>query len=101
MYIRGIYLEQDIHVYTKGVIMYTSLAKWGNSYGIRIPKKILEHANITSYDELEIVVEEEQLIIKKAVRKNHITLKERVAEYDAEYKPEEINWGKPVGKEIW
>ncbi|WP_455656400.1 AbrB/MazE/SpoVT family DNA-binding domain-containing protein [Phascolarctobacterium sp.] len=40
--------------------------------------------------------------IKKLQKRKHkITLDELFADYTGNYKPVEINWGKPVGREIW
>lgn len=39
--------------------------------------------------------------IKKLQKKRKITLDELFADYTGDRKPVELNWGKPVGKEIW
>ena len=36
--------------------MLAKVQKWGNSQGIRIPKSILENANISSNEDLDIKV---------------------------------------------
>lgn len=38
---------------------------------------------------------------KQKAEKNYKTIEELFAGFDGEYEPVEIDWGKPVGKEIW
>jgi len=80
--------------------MYTTLQKWGNSQAIRIPKSILEKANLKENDPVELKVEDGNLIIIPLYK--HMTLKERIAAYgEAEAPSEEWDTGKPKGKEVW
>lgn len=82
--------------------MTTSIQKWGNSQGIRIPKYLLDAVKLAANDEIDIRAESDMLIIKKAAptaaRK---TIKELFAGYDGEYKPQEVDWGEQAGKEAW
>ena len=87
--------------------MQTTIVKWGNSKGIRIPKAFLKDLQITENDVVEIKLENEKIIIEKSNTKKHRTCKERLADFYGEnfdkkhVKQEEIDWGKPAGKEIW
>lgn len=81
--------------------MLAAIQKWGNSQGIRIPKSILDISLLKTDDLVDIIAEENQIVIKKAVCKKHITLAERLKNFDGEYSFEEADWGKPVGGEIW
>jgi len=87
--------------------MRTTIVKWGNSQGIRIPKTFLQNMQISENDPVDIVLEKEKIIIKKSTTTKHKTIKERLVEFYGEdyekihLKQEEIDWGKPVGKEIW
>ena len=47
------------------------------------------------------MAEENQISIKQTVSKQHITLDERLRDFNGEYTFEEVASGKPVGKEIW
>ncbi|HEY5555636.1 AbrB/MazE/SpoVT family DNA-binding domain-containing protein [Acetobacterium sp.] len=82
--------------------MQTTIVKWGNSQGIRLPKHLLNSANLSDRDAVEIYVEGETIIIKKSktVAKRK-TIQELFAGFGDDYKPTEVNWGKPEGKEIW
>lgn len=79
--------------------MNTTIQKWGNSQGIRIPKIILDEVKWTENESIIIKTEDEKIIIEKAKkRKNIIELFEN---YKEKYKPIEIDWGNPKGEEIW
>jgi antitoxin MazE len=87
--------------------MQTTIVKWGNSQGIRIPKAFLKNIRVTENDPVDVTLENEQIIIKKINAKRHKTIKERLIEfYGKDYlekhiSQKEIDWGNPVGKEIW
>lgn len=73
--------------------MKVELAKWGNSYALRIPKKIIEE-----YDLLEglVLEREENGILLKPSRK------QQLRELLKDMKPQkEIDWGPRRGKEVW
>ncbi|MDD2215489.1 MAG: AbrB/MazE/SpoVT family DNA-binding domain-containing protein [Eubacteriales bacterium] len=78
--------------------MYTTIQKWGNSQAVRLPKPILEMANLNENDKVEIKVQDNNIIITPA--KKHRTLQERIAEYQCDYKCSEWDTGKPKGKEV-
>ena len=78
--------------------MTSSLKPWGNSMGIRIPKKILEMTSFTADDTLNITVDNDVIIIKKAFV--HKSFEERLAEYDGKISAAEFDWGEPMGKEL-
>lgn len=79
--------------------MTTNIQKWGNSQGVRIPKIILELLEWKDNEELSISTECDKIIIQKA--KSPLTLSDVFKDYNEDYKPETINWGKPVGGEVW
>lgn len=80
--------------------MTTSIQKWGNSQGIRIPKILLETIKWSENELITIEIEDGKLIIEK-VKEKRKNIKELFADYKEDYKPEEIDWGKPEGEEIW
>ena len=79
--------------------MLATLQKWGNSNGIRIPKSLLDTLRWGSNEELVISAADGKLIIERAKKRKNI--KELFDGYEDGYTPEEIDWGAPVGKEIW
>ena len=81
--------------------MTTTIQKWGNSQGVRIPKAILESVNWTENEQIIMIVEDGKLIMKKANNKKRKNIKELFKDYKGDYKPSEIDWGEPKGEEIW
>ena len=87
--------------------MQTTIVKWGNSHGIRLPKAFLQTIKVTENDPVDVILENEKIIIKKVNLKEHKTIKQRLQDFYGEnYQKyaapqKEIDWGKPVGNEIW
>jgi len=87
--------------------MQTTIVKWGNSKGIRIPKVFLQNMEISENDIVDVTLEKDKIVIKKGEVKKHKTTKERItnfygADFDKKHpQQKEIDWGKPAGKEVW
>lgn len=83
--------------------MQTTIVKWGNSQGIRLPKFLLDSVNLTDNDTVEVTATDDTIIIKKSESKRkRETIQEIFADYDGGFfQTEEIDWGKPQGNEIW
>ena len=83
--------------------MTGTIQKWGNSNAVRLPKNILDELLLQENDTVEIIAENDSIIIRKAVRKRRAkkSLEERFENYNGDYKCEEIDWGPPVGEEVW
>ncbi len=76
--------------------MKTSVTKWGNSLGLRIPKAFAEQAGIVE-GELEMQLEGDKIILQKP----KFTLESLVAGITPENKHDVVDFGEPVGKEVW
>ena len=83
--------------------MITTIQKWGNSKGVRLPKSILDNLSMQENDTVEIMAEDDYIIIKKTARRRRArkSLEERFEGYTGNYQCEELDWGAPVGKERW
>jgi len=81
-------------------MLVTRVQRWGNSHGLRLPKQVLELADIGVDDEVELVVSEHQILVKK-VRHRPYDLAELVSRIPNGYKAEEVDFGPPVGREEW
>ncbi|MCE5223742.1 AbrB/MazE/SpoVT family DNA-binding domain-containing protein [bacterium] len=91
--------------------MLTKIKKWGNSQGVRIPKAFLDNLKISEDDEVEIVSDQEKIVIQKVSKPEHLSLKERLEQFynqpieevlsNKRGPSEEVDWGKPMGKEVW
>ncbi len=82
--------------------MVTKIQKWGNSQGLRVSKELLSTADIDVGDAVEVVVHKGTLVVTpiRRVRGGH-DLRELVGRISKEYRPEELDWGPPVGREVW
>ena len=78
--------------------MYTTIQKWGNSQAVRIPKAILEKAELNENDRVEIKVVDGNVTIIPV--KKHRTLEERIADYEGDYNCSEWDTGEQKGKEV-
>lgn len=79
--------------------MTTTMRKWGNSQGIRIPKAILEAVHWSGAEKLSLKAEGDRVVIERAEPRKSI--EELFANFDGEYTPVTVDWGNPVGNEIW
>lgn len=79
--------------------MVTTVQKWGNSQGIRIPKDYLMRLDIQVGDSILIeVADSRTLTLRKASDK---LIDRLFAEYQGDCRPDEFSWGEDVGGEIW
>ncbi|MEW6243087.1 MAG: AbrB/MazE/SpoVT family DNA-binding domain-containing protein [Bacillota bacterium] len=81
--------------------MIGKIQKWGNSQGVRIPKQLLATASLRENDEVELIAEYGQIIIKRLRKDKSYTIQELFADYKTESTPAEEEWGPPVGREEW
>ena len=81
--------------------MQTTIQKWGNSQGIRIPKAFLEALGMRENDHVEIERVDDSIVIKKIITSQKLTLDDIFEGYNENYQPEQFDWEKPVGKEVW
>ncbi|MDR0460280.1 MAG: AbrB/MazE/SpoVT family DNA-binding domain-containing protein [Nitrososphaerota archaeon] len=91
-------------------VTQTPVVKWGNSHGIRIPKKMLNELNVTEKDVLEITLLDDSIIVRPTQKKNRTT-KEIIEEFykkdfetavkENDYDFEIADFGAPEGEEIW
>ena len=81
--------------------MQTTIQKWGNSQGLRIPKLFLEALGIRENDHVEIERVDDSIIIRKLIKSQKLTLDDIFDGYTENPQLEEFDWGDPVGKEVW
>ena len=91
--------------------MITTIVKWGNSRGVRLPKPFLESLGLKDNDTVDIFTDNGTIIIKKSIKSGRNTLRQRIEDFygkdfetvlaEHPYEFEEWNTGEPVGDEIW
>ena len=78
----------------------TKIKKWGNSLAIRLPKTSVDLLNLKEDSLVSFDYDKNKIIIKPEKEKE-CTLNELVSKITPENRYEEVDFGKPVGKEIW
>ncbi len=78
----------------------SSVKKWGNSLAVRIPTAVVQDLGLSENSSVQIVSNGVSATIQPKKRKK-ATLDELVAAITAENRHKEVDWGKPVGKEVW
>ncbi len=74
------------------------IQKWGNSAGVRIPKTIIEKANLSLNSEVEIECRNQKIII--CSKKKTLQLKDLLSQINKDNIHKEDIYIK-AGKEIW
>lgn len=82
--------------------MITRVQKWGNSQGLRLSKELLLAAEIGVGDAVEVAVHDGSLVVTPVRRvRGAVDLEQLVASIPRGYKPGELDWGPPAGREVW
>jgi len=82
--------------------MFAKIQKWGNSQGIRLKKDLLADVQLEVGDEVDIRVKDGVMIVTPAKKiRGKLNLEDLVARIPEDYETTEIDWGEPVGKEVW
>lgn len=80
--------------------MIAKTAQWGNSIGVRIPKDLARKAGISVDSTVEIDEASDGIIIKPVGKKEY-SLKELVRGITPQNRHGEVDFGHPVGKELF
>ena len=82
--------------------MVTRVQKWGNSQGLRLAKQVLEDAHISVGDDVDITIRDGTIIIAPIKRvRGKRSLQELVSRIPRDYEAGEVDWGNPIGREVW
>lgn len=82
--------------------MVTKIQKWGNSQGLRLARQVLDDACLSIGDDVDVAVQKGIIVIAPVRRvRGKQRLEELVSRIPENYKPEQTDWGKPVGREVW
>ncbi|HOW63796.1 MAG TPA: AbrB/MazE/SpoVT family DNA-binding domain-containing protein [Candidatus Paceibacterota bacterium] len=87
--------------------MRTTLQRWGNSIGIRIPKAMIESlgAGVGTEVLVELSEDRTKITLKPSKDRRPIRGRHRIEDLIAASSPDafkgEYGWGDPQGKEVW
>ncbi|MBK0019494.1 type II toxin-antitoxin system antitoxin MazE [Kosakonia sp. S42] len=82
-------------------MIHGNVKRWGNSPAVRIPAALMQALNLNIDDEISIELVEGKLIIEPVRQEVSYTLAGLLAGVTPENLHEPVEWGEPVGKEIW
>jgi antitoxin MazE len=80
--------------------MRAAVKKWGNSGSVRIPKNILRAVRMEIDDVVELHEDSGRLVIQPAQR-TEFELAELLKGITRQNLHQEIDFGGPLGKEVW
>jgi antitoxin MazE len=80
--------------------MKSQISRWGNSLAVKIPKSITESLNLKAKDRVIFSVDEGKIVLEPIEVLEELSLDELLAEVN-EPPEAEVDWGKPMGNEIW
>jgi len=87
--------------------MTATIQKIDGNYIVALPATVIEQIQISESEVVQVFEEHGRIIIQKVVfptisnDTSRMTIEELFQDYDGEYEPVEIDWGTPVGNEIW
>ena len=80
--------------------MEITVQRWGDSLAVRIPKALAKQANVKKGSTVSLTVKSGHAAITP-VRRRKYSLKELVEKIASANRQPEVDWGSPVGKEVW
>ena len=80
--------------------MVTKLQKWGNSLGLRLPKKLAEDLEMATGTEVDITVVKGKLVLTP-IKAKKFRLDDLLSKVTKENLHTEFDFGTPRGRETW
>lgn len=78
--------------------MHGTVARWGNSLALRLPKTVAASANLSAGQAVEFEVTDEAIIVRR--KRNRLKLADLLEGYERQ-EGAEADWGAPTGDEAW
>ncbi len=78
----------------------SSVKKWGNSLAVRIPTSIAQELGLSENSSVKISSDGIVATIQPRKHKK-VSLDELVTSITVENRHQEIDWGGPIGEELW
>jgi len=79
--------------------MKTKIQRWGNSLAIRIPKPFAMEIRLDDNSEVDVSIKNGQLVVNPIKKK--YDLDDLLNAVNKDNVPDLIDFGSPIGKEIW
>lgn len=79
--------------------MQLAIAKWGNSLALRLPRHVIEEANLHEGSPVALVVRDGEVVVTPVRKK--FKLDALLADMEDTHKIGEVDWGEAEGQEDW
>lgn len=79
----------------------TTIQKWGNSIGVRIPKEIARKRSLREGSVVEVVDIPEGILVREVSLKKRVRLSDLLKGVTDENLHDELAWDDPRGNEVW
>jgi antitoxin MazE len=79
--------------------MRASVARWGNSLAVRLPRSLAEDAHLSEGSDITLTAESGRIIVETA--RPRYALDDLLAQMKPEHRRGEVEWGEPAGGEVW
>lgn len=76
-----------------------SLQKWGNGAGVRLPKKVVEAAQLKINQPLEVTVKDKSVILTPITNSSAISIDALLKGVSPDKINGEMDWGEDIGAE--
>jgi antitoxin MazE len=80
--------------------MKATVKKWGNSAAVRIPASVMKATHLRLDEDVEVREDKGRIIIEP-VRGKSYRLEDLVKGITAKNVPRPVDFGPPIGKEVW
>ena len=80
--------------------MRATVKKWGNSAAVRIPTSVMRATNIELNEDVDVREEDGRIVIEP-VRQKKYKLNALLDSINTKNQHRSIDFGEPVGKEVW
>jgi antitoxin MazE len=81
--------------------MQAKVSKWGHSLAIRIPAHIANEAELAEGTIVDVKTVDGCLVVRATETDAIPTLEEMLASVTPGHTHGEVDWGRPVGNEVW
>ena len=81
--------------------MITTVQKWGNSLGVRIPSPVAKDVKLSEGSQVEILLEEGNRLVIVPVEKPVFALEDMLKKIKKENIHGEVDFGPTRGREAW
>ena len=80
--------------------MKVIVKKWGNSAAVRIPAAVMETARLSLEQPVDVRAEDGRVVIEP-VKRNEYDIEKLIKGITEENCHSPVDFGKPVGREVW